>query len=326
MAAADVTIGAFPEQVIGGYPPEDLSSGAPSSTSSAPSSSASRARPPTPPRSSSLGLAVAVGGQIFNCAAVVHGGRILGFVPKEKLPTYNVFYEARTFSRGGAAGARRRRRAARRPPLRLRLRPGRGRGLRGRLVARRADAPPLLLGRRGGGQPLVLAVPRGRRRHAPRDARHARGRQPGAGLRQHRRRAGRAHLRRRRLRLPERPPVLDAPRFREGWSPPSSISTAPAACARRTPPGGPTARSSGCSADVPVIACDGATPDRRSCRTRRPRATASSCRARRPRRRSARRRARRPLRGARPGRRDYYGKTGAFRCSASRSPAAATRC
>jgi NAD+ synthase (glutamine-hydrolysing) len=41
-----------------------------------------------------------VGGQIFNCAAVVHGGAILGFVPKEKLPTYNVFYEARTFSRG----------------------------------------------------------------------------------------------------------------------------------------------------------------------------------------------------------------------------------
>lgn len=31
---------------------------------------------------------------------MVHGGAILGFVPKEKLPTYNVFYEARTFSRG----------------------------------------------------------------------------------------------------------------------------------------------------------------------------------------------------------------------------------
>jgi len=48
-----------------------------------------------------LGIAVAVGGRIFNSAAVVHGGRILGIVPKEKLPTYNVFYEARTFSRGG---------------------------------------------------------------------------------------------------------------------------------------------------------------------------------------------------------------------------------
>jgi NAD+ synthase (glutamine-hydrolysing) len=31
----------------------------------------------------------------------VHRGRILGFVPKEKLPTYNVYYEGRTFTRGG---------------------------------------------------------------------------------------------------------------------------------------------------------------------------------------------------------------------------------
>ena len=48
-----------------------------------------------------LGLAVSGGGQIFNAAAVVHRGRIAGVVPKEKLPTYNVFYEGRTFSRGG---------------------------------------------------------------------------------------------------------------------------------------------------------------------------------------------------------------------------------
>jgi len=38
-----------------------------------------------------LGMVVAVGGQLFNTAAVVHGGRIVGFIPKEKLPTYNVF-------------------------------------------------------------------------------------------------------------------------------------------------------------------------------------------------------------------------------------------
>ena len=31
----------------------------------------------------------------------MHRGRIAGVVPKEKLPTYNVFYEGRTFSRGG---------------------------------------------------------------------------------------------------------------------------------------------------------------------------------------------------------------------------------
>jgi NAD+ synthase (glutamine-hydrolysing) len=52
-----------------------------------------------------IGLAVSAGGQIFNTAAVVHRGRIIAFVPKEKLPTYNIFYEGRTFSRGGAAMA-----------------------------------------------------------------------------------------------------------------------------------------------------------------------------------------------------------------------------
>jgi NAD+ synthase (glutamine-hydrolysing) len=35
-------------------------------------------------------------------AALVHRGTICGVVPKEKLPTYNVFYEARTFARGRA--------------------------------------------------------------------------------------------------------------------------------------------------------------------------------------------------------------------------------
>jgi len=49
-----------------------------------------------------VGLLVPVGGQIFNVAAVVHGGKVLGLVPKEKLPSYNVFYEGRTLSRGSA--------------------------------------------------------------------------------------------------------------------------------------------------------------------------------------------------------------------------------
>ena len=153
-----------------------------------------------------VGLAVAVGGQIFNCAAVVHGGEILGFVPKEKLPTYNVFYEARTFSRGGP-GWRSTPTACRSATTSSPSTSARGgRGLRGRLVAGRPDAAALLLGRGDRRQRLLLAVPRGRRSDAPRDARHARGRQPGdAGLRQRGRRPGRPDLRRRRLRLPERP-------------------------------------------------------------------------------------------------------------------------
>lgn len=49
-----------------------------------------------------LGLAVYHNGGVYNCAAVVHGGKILGIVPKEKLPTYNVFYDLRHFARGSA--------------------------------------------------------------------------------------------------------------------------------------------------------------------------------------------------------------------------------
>ncbi|MFP6684704.1 MAG: NAD(+) synthase, partial [Polyangiaceae bacterium] len=47
-----------------------------------------------------LGLIVGVGGDLFNAAALVHRGRIVCFTAKEKLPTYNIFYEARTLSRG----------------------------------------------------------------------------------------------------------------------------------------------------------------------------------------------------------------------------------
>src|SRR3954453_1515646 len=47
-----------------------------------------------------IGLTVARGSHLYNAAAMVHAGKILGVVPKEKLPTYNVFYEARVFARG----------------------------------------------------------------------------------------------------------------------------------------------------------------------------------------------------------------------------------
>ncbi|MBI2056219.1 MAG: NAD(+) synthase [Candidatus Sungbacteria bacterium] len=44
-----------------------------------------------------VGLPLAVGGKLFNVAAVVHHGMILGFVPKTYLPTYKEFYEKRWF-------------------------------------------------------------------------------------------------------------------------------------------------------------------------------------------------------------------------------------
>ncbi len=103
MAAEGVTVGCFTEQVVGGYPPEDLVQWRPfldAQRAELERFAAETAAAATAGTVFVVGIAVGVGGQIFNCAAVVHGGAILGFVPKEKLPTYNVFYEARTFSRG----------------------------------------------------------------------------------------------------------------------------------------------------------------------------------------------------------------------------------
>ena len=50
-----------------------------------------------------VGLALAIGHQLFNCAAVVHRGRILGVVPKTYLPNYREFYEMRQFVSGDVA-------------------------------------------------------------------------------------------------------------------------------------------------------------------------------------------------------------------------------
>lgn len=101
MADADVTIAGFPEQVVGGYPPEDLVQWRGFLEGQRAELDRFADATATTPTVYVLGVAVGVGGQVFNAAAIVHRGKILGFVPKEKLPTYHVFYEARTFSRGG---------------------------------------------------------------------------------------------------------------------------------------------------------------------------------------------------------------------------------
>ncbi len=47
-----------------------------------------------------VGLPLRVGHALFNCAAIVARGRILGVVPKTYLPNYGEFYEARQFTPG----------------------------------------------------------------------------------------------------------------------------------------------------------------------------------------------------------------------------------
>ena len=47
-----------------------------------------------------VGLPVVCEGKLYNCAAALADGAVLGFVPKTHLPNYNEFYEARHFVRG----------------------------------------------------------------------------------------------------------------------------------------------------------------------------------------------------------------------------------
>ncbi len=103
LARQDCMIACFPEQAISGYAPEDLVQWQgfvrqqwealrqlAKDTMAYPYTSIVFV----------IGVTVEWGGSVYNCAAVLLGGEILGIVPKEKLPTYGVFYERRTFSAG----------------------------------------------------------------------------------------------------------------------------------------------------------------------------------------------------------------------------------
>ncbi|HUS67362.1 MAG TPA: NAD(+) synthase [Kofleriaceae bacterium] len=101
LAAADgATVALFPEQLVSGYPPEDLVQWR--LFVDAQWRELERFTEETAALGTvmALGITVERGPGVYNCAALVHRGRIFGLVPKEKLPTYNVFYEGRTFARG----------------------------------------------------------------------------------------------------------------------------------------------------------------------------------------------------------------------------------
>ena len=50
-----------------------------------------------------VGVPLVVDSLLFNCAVVVHGGRVLGVTPKTYLPNYREFYELRQFTPGDVA-------------------------------------------------------------------------------------------------------------------------------------------------------------------------------------------------------------------------------
>jgi NAD+ synthase (glutamine-hydrolysing) len=55
------------------------------------------------PLAALVGLPVAVDGLLYNCAALVIQGRLIGVVPKTYLPNYREFYEGRQFTPGDTA-------------------------------------------------------------------------------------------------------------------------------------------------------------------------------------------------------------------------------
>lgn len=100
LADAKCTLGCFPEQAISGYPAEDCVQWR-TFVSAQWTALGEFARATAGTATVFvLGLTVEELGSLYNSAAVIFGGRILGVVPKEKLPTYGVFYEARTLSAG----------------------------------------------------------------------------------------------------------------------------------------------------------------------------------------------------------------------------------
>jgi NAD+ synthase (glutamine-hydrolysing) len=50
-----------------------------------------------------VGVPLVVDDQVYNCAAVIHRGQVLGVIPKSYLPTYKEFYDARFFAPASTA-------------------------------------------------------------------------------------------------------------------------------------------------------------------------------------------------------------------------------
>src|SRR6478752_8497000 len=50
-----------------------------------------------------VGLPVAREGRLYNCAALISRGKLIGVVPKTYLPNYREFYEGRQFTPGDSA-------------------------------------------------------------------------------------------------------------------------------------------------------------------------------------------------------------------------------
>ena len=99
-AARGVKLAVFPEFCLTGYTCGDLFLQRTLQTGALDALSALLAETQELDVVALVGLPLLVHGKLYNCAAVLCRGRILGLVPKTYLPNYGEFYEKRQFTPG----------------------------------------------------------------------------------------------------------------------------------------------------------------------------------------------------------------------------------
>jgi NAD+ synthase (glutamine-hydrolysing) len=106
-AAEDVSVLVFPELCLTGYTCADLFHQLPLQRAAVAALAwLKRETAGVFPGLAVVGLPLTVDDQVFNCAALLHGGRILGVVPKSFIPNYKEFYEGRWFAAAATARSR----------------------------------------------------------------------------------------------------------------------------------------------------------------------------------------------------------------------------
>src|SRR3954470_18238883 len=101
-ARGKAVLAVFPELGLSAYSCEDLFHQQALIDASAEALRRLLARTKALPIAALVGLPVAIDGLLYNCAALICQGRLVGVVPKTYLPNYREFYERRQFTPGDA--------------------------------------------------------------------------------------------------------------------------------------------------------------------------------------------------------------------------------